>query len=69
MLTVLDEYTPQALAVAVRTRMGGDDVLDALYPPLLRHDTPEYTGSMQARRRAGLRSFPLMPRSGSICPK
>jgi len=43
MLTVLDEYTPQGPAVAVRTRMGGDDVFDALYPPLLRHDTAEYT--------------------------
>jgi hypothetical protein len=32
MLTVLDEYTRQALAVAVRTRMGADDVLEALYP-------------------------------------
>ena len=35
MLTVLDEYTRQALAVAVRTRMGAEDVLEALYPPLL----------------------------------
>ena len=45
MLTVLDEYTRQALAVAVRTRMGADDVLEALYPPLLRHGTPEYIRS------------------------
>ena len=28
MLTVLDEYTRQALAVAVRTKMGADDVLE-----------------------------------------
>ena len=42
MLTVLDEYTRQALAVAVRTRMGAEDVLEALYPLLLRHGTPEY---------------------------
>ena len=41
MLTVLDEYTRQALAVEVRTRMGADDVLEALYPLLLRHGTPE----------------------------
>ena len=45
MLTVLDEYTRQALAVAVRTRMGADDVLEALYPLLLRHGTPEYIRS------------------------
>ena len=45
MLTVLDEYTRQALAVAVRTRMGADDVLEALYPLLLRHGRPEYIRS------------------------
>ena len=45
MLTVLDEYTRQALAVAVRTRMGAEDVLEALYPLLLRHGTPEYIRS------------------------
>ena len=38
MLTVIDEYTRQALAVAVRTRMGADDVLEALYPLLLRRE-------------------------------
>ena len=45
MLTVLDEYTRQALAVTVRTRMRADDVLEALYPLLLRHATPEYIRS------------------------
>ena len=45
MLTVLDEYTRQALAVTVRTRMRADDVLEALYPLLLRHGTPEYIRS------------------------
>ena len=34
MLTVLDEYTRQALAVTVPTRMGGEDVLEAMYPLL-----------------------------------
>ena len=43
MLTALDEYSRQALAAAVRIRMGADDVLDALCPLLLRHVTPEYT--------------------------
>ena len=45
MLTVLDEYTRQALAVTVRTRMRADDVLEALYSLLLRHGTPKYTHS------------------------
>ena len=45
MLTVLDEFTRQALAVTVRTRMGADDVLEALYPLLLKHGSPEYIRS------------------------
>jgi len=45
MLTVLDEYTRQALCVAVRTRMGAAEVLEALYPLLLKHGKPEYIRS------------------------
>ena len=45
MLTVLDEFTRRALAVTVRTKMGADDVLEALYPLLLRHGAPEYIRS------------------------
>jgi transposase InsO family protein len=45
MLTVLDEYTRQALAVEVRTRMGSDDVLEALYQLFLHHGKPEYVRS------------------------
>ena len=45
MLTVLDEFTRQALAVTVRTKMGAEDVLEALYPLLLRHGSPEYIRS------------------------
>jgi len=45
MLTVLDEYTRQALAVTVRPRMTAEDVLEVLYPLLLRHGTPEYIRS------------------------
>ncbi|MCR9088811.1 MAG: integrase core domain-containing protein [Rhodobacteraceae bacterium] len=41
MLTVLDEFTREALAIVVRTKMGADDVLEALYPLLLRHGSPE----------------------------
>ena len=42
MLTVLDEYTGQALAVTVATRIGAEEVLEALSPLLLRHGRPEY---------------------------
>ncbi|SDL41630.1 Integrase core domain-containing protein [Aliiruegeria lutimaris] len=42
MLTVLDEYTRQALAVEVRTRTGSEDVLEVLYGLFLRHGKPEY---------------------------
>lgn len=41
MLTVLDKYSRQALAVTVRARMGADDALETLYPLFLRHGTPE----------------------------
>ena len=44
-LTVLDEYNRQTLAVTVRTRMGVEDVLEALYPLLLRQGTLEYIRS------------------------
>jgi len=42
MLTVLDEYTRQALCVEVRPRMGSAEVLEALYPLLLKHGKPEF---------------------------
>ena len=45
MLTVLDEYTRQALAVAVNTRMGSVEVLEALYPLIIQHGKPEYIRS------------------------
>ncbi|MEO0637919.1 MAG: DDE-type integrase/transposase/recombinase [Pseudomonadota bacterium] len=45
MLTVLDEYTRQALTVTVRIKMGANDVLEVLYPLLLRHGTPEFIRS------------------------
>jgi len=37
MLTVLDEYTRQALCVEVKPKMGSADVLEALYKLLLKH--------------------------------
>ena len=45
MLTVLDEYTREALCVQVRARMGSTDVLEALYPLLLKHGKPGHIRS------------------------
>lgn len=45
MLTILDEFTWQALAVTVRTRMEANDVLEVLCPLLLRHGLPEHIRS------------------------
>ena len=45
MLTVLDEYTREALAVTVANKMGSSEVLEALYPLLLKRGKPEYLRS------------------------
>ena len=45
MLTVLDEYTREALCVSVAAKMGAADVLEVLYPLLLKRGTPEYIRS------------------------
>ena len=45
LLTVLDEYTREALCVHVRSRMGSADVLEALYPLLLKHGKPDHIRS------------------------
>jgi len=45
MLTVLDEYTRQTLCLELLPRMGSADVLEALYPLLLKHGKPEYVRS------------------------
>lgn len=45
MLTVLDEYTREALCVAVRPKMNEHDVLDALHPLLMKHCKPEFIRS------------------------
>ena len=44
-LTVLDEYNRQTLARSQCARMGAEDVLEALYPLLLRYGTLEYIRS------------------------
>ena len=45
MLTVMDEYTREALSVTVATKMGSAEVLDALYPLLINRGKPEYIRS------------------------
>ena len=45
MLTVLDEYTREALCVALRPKITARDVLDALHPLLMKHGKPEYIRS------------------------
>ena len=45
MLTVLDEYTREALAVSIYAKMNGEDVLEALYPLLLKYGKPEFIRS------------------------
>jgi len=45
MLTVLDEYTREALCVAVKIRMGNAEVLETLYPLFLKHGRPVFIRS------------------------
>lgn len=45
MLTVLDEYTREALCVTVRLKMNADDVLEALYQLMMKKGKPEYIRS------------------------
>lgn len=49
MLTVLDEHTREALCVHVRARMGSADVLEALYPLLLKHGSLIISGQTVAQ--------------------
>lgn len=46
MLTVIDEYTRQALAVHVGTKLGSVEVLEALYPLIIEHGKPEHIRSV-----------------------
>ena len=45
MLMVLDEYTREALCVAIRSKMTANDVLDALHPVLMKHGKLEFIRS------------------------
>ena len=74
MLTVLDEYTREALSVAVRSKMSANDVLDALYPLFMKYGKPEFIRSdngpefvaAQLRewlQRVGIKSLHIYPGS------
>ena len=45
MLTIIDEYTREALCVVASHKMGSAEVLEALYPLLLKHGKPEFIRS------------------------
>ena len=45
MRTVLDEFTREAISVAVRSKMSANDLLDALYPLFIKHGNPEFIRS------------------------
>ena len=51
MLTALDEYTREALCAAVALKMSSADVLEALYPPLLKRGRPTYIRSDNVLRQ------------------
>jgi putative transposase len=74
MLTVLDEYTCEALCVAVRPKMKANDVLDVLHRLLMKKSKPEFIRSdngpefiatpLQERlRRAGIQPMQVFPGS------
>ena len=45
MLTVLDEYTREALCVMAKPKMGNEEVLETLYPLFLKHGKPAFIRS------------------------
>lgn len=49
MLTVIDEYTREALAVIAKPKMGSADVLEALYPLILKRGRPDVIRSDNGR--------------------
>ena len=74
MLTVVDEYTRQALAVHVAHKMSAADVLEALYPLPITHGRPHYIRSdngpefvavklREWLQRVGTKSFHIYPGS------
>jgi len=65
MLTVLDEYTREALCVAVKLRMGNAEVLEALYPLFLKHGKPEFSDQTMVLSSSQRTSTPGLPKLGS----
>ena len=45
MRKVLDEFTREAISVAMRSKMSANDLLDALYPLSIKHGKPEFMRS------------------------
>ena len=74
MLTVLDEYTREALCVAVRPKMNANDVLDVLHRLLMKNGKPEFIRSdngpefiaaplQEWLRRVGIQPMQIFPGS------
>ena len=65
MLTVLDEYTREALCVAVRPKMNANDVLDVLHRLLMKHGKPEFIAAplQDWLKRVGIQSVQIYPGS------
>lgn len=74
MLTVLDEYTREALCVAVRPNMNANDVLDVLHRLLMKKGKPEFIRSdngpefsatplQEWLRRVGIQPMQIFPGS------
>ncbi len=68
MLTVLDEYTREALCVVAASKMGAADVLEALCPLLLKRGKPEYIRSDNGPEFAATRSTFNQTQSGEPSP-
>ena len=65
MLTVVDEYTRQALAVHVAHKMSADDVLEVLYPLLITHGMPHYIRSDNGPEFTATQPHSYIPRIGT----
>ncbi len=68
MFTALDEYTREGLCVVVATKMGAADVVEALYPLLLKRGKPEYIRSNNGPEFAATRSTFNQTQSGEPSP-
>jgi len=48
MLTIIDEYSRECLAIVTERSLKSDDVLDCLTEMFIRHGAPDITGSIIA---------------------